>query len=394
MRRTEPEEAKTMSSPSPSPVRVGIVGANRTRGWAAAAHLPALALLPEFEVTAVATTKEESAKEAAEAFGILSAFGAHDLIARADVDLVAVTVRVPAHAEVVRAAVAAGKHVLSEWPLGVDLGEAISLAGQATSAGVVHAVGLQGVHAPGARFVADLIAEGRIGRLESVSVVAPGGLGGKRIPESLAWTADPAAGVTVLSITGGHILATLAQTVGPLEQLSAVATNLNQVATIVETGATIPVGTPNQVGLVGTLVSGAVVSITLQGGAPAASAGFLLQIVGSDGALVIRPAQPGGALHIGDWAIEAVPAEGPAEGLAVPDRYRVIPPEVPAGPPANVAALYLEVALAIAEQRQPHPSFDTAVQYHQLLAAIERAAQTGTRQPVGRAQPAPSGSVR
>ena len=77
-----------------------------------------------------------------------------------DVDLVAVTVKVPSHAAVVRAALAAGKHVLSEWPLGVDLAEASALADLARSAGTVHAVGLQGLHSTGARFVADLIADG------------------------------------------------------------------------------------------------------------------------------------------------------------------------------------------------------------------------------------------
>jgi hypothetical protein len=53
---------------------------------------------------------------------------------------------------------------------------------------------------------------------------------------------------------------------------------------------------------------------------------------------------------------------------------------VPAGPPAHVAAGYLEIAQAIAEDRQAHPSFNTAVRHHRLLAAVERAAQTGTRQ--------------
>ena len=93
------------------------------------------------------------------------------------------SVKVPAHAAVIRAALAAGKHVYAEWPLGVDLAEASALAGAAAAAGVVHAVNLQAYHSPGARFVADLLAGGRIGPVQSVSMTAAGDpLGGSRIP--------------------------------------------------------------------------------------------------------------------------------------------------------------------------------------------------------------------
>jgi predicted dehydrogenase len=56
-----------------------------------------------------------------------------------------------------------------------------------------------------------------------------------------------------------------------------------------------------------------------------------------------------------------------------------VPASVQAGPPANIAALalYQEVAQAIAEARQPHPSFETALRHHRLLAAIEQSAADG-----------------
>ena len=49
----------------PERIRVGIVGAS-PGSWAAAAHLPALAHLDELTVTAVATTRRESARESAD----------------------------------------------------------------------------------------------------------------------------------------------------------------------------------------------------------------------------------------------------------------------------------------------------------------------------------------
>jgi len=55
---------------------------------------------------------------------------------------------------------------------------------------------------------------------------------------------------------------------------------------------------------------------------------------------------------------------------------------VPAGPAANIAAVYREIAQAVTEGRPAHPGFGTAVHHHRTLAAIERAAQTGVRQPL------------
>src|SRR5262249_56837724 len=107
-----------------------------------------------------------------------------------------------------RAGLAAGKHVYSEGPLGADLAEATALADAAAAAGVVHAVNLQAYHSPGARFVADLLAGGRIGPVESVSMTAAGDpLGGSRIPRSLAWSTAPAAGNNLLTAMAGPPLA-------------------------------------------------------------------------------------------------------------------------------------------------------------------------------------------
>jgi predicted dehydrogenase len=363
-------------------IRVGIVGASPHGGWGVAAHLPALAHLDEFDVTAVATTRQPSAQQTADAFGIPHAFAsAGDLVVHPDVDLVVVSVKAPAHADVIRAAVAAGKHVFSEWPLGVDLAESTDLAKAAAAAGVVHAIGLQGYHSPPARFVRDLLADGRIGRVESVSIVAAGDpLGGSRIPQGLAWGTDPAAGNTLLTIMVGHALATLDHVVGRLAEVSAVVANLHDQVVVAETGQHIPNDAPGQVALHGRLDGGAVASVSVHGGSVSGPDGFFLKITGTEGTLAITPSPGSGPyVHWADWTIRATTIDGTTD-LAVPDRYHVVPAGVPAGPPAHVAALYREIAQAIAEDRQAHPSFHTAARHHRLLAAVERASETGTRQ--------------
>ena len=366
--------------PVTRPLRVGVIGATPARGWGTLAHLPALAALPEFEVTAVATTKAETARATAGAFGVPLAFGnAADLIASPDVDVVAVTVKVTQHEGLVRTALAQGKHVFCEWPLGTSLAQATELADLAAATGGQHVVGLQGCHSPGARYVAALISEGHIGRLLSVSAVAVGRQGGGRIPAASAYSADRAAGATVLSITTAHLMATLGQAVGLPRTMASVVAALHSAATVLETGETIPVTAPDQVVLAGQLGGGAALSVAVQGGA-APGAHFEVRIVGTDATLLVRPDESGASVHVADWAITRLRGSGPAEDLPVPDRFWPLPGPVPAGPARNVALVYHELACAIAENRPAEPGFATAVRYHELVDAIERAAGTGVRQ--------------
>jgi predicted dehydrogenase len=363
-----------------APLRVGIVGASPARGWGTLAHLPALAALPEFRVVAVATTRAKTAQATADEWGVPLAFDDdRALIDSPDVDVVAVTVKVTEHDALVRAALAAGKHVFCEWPLGTDLAQATKLADLAAATGRQHVVGLQGCHSPGARYVAELIGEGLVGRLLAVSAVAVGRQGGGRIQAASAYAADRAAGATVLSITPGHLLATLGQAVGTPRAVSAVVAALHSAATVIETGETIGVTAPDQVALAGELDGGAVLSVAVQGGA-APGAHFEVRVVGTDGTLLVRPFPSGASIHVADWAISVLRGSDQAEDLPVPARCCPLPAGVPAGPPRNVALVYRELARAIVDDRPAEPGFRAAVRYHQLVDSIERAGATGVRQ--------------
>src|ERR1700753_1365707 len=93
-------------------IRVAIVGANPSRGFASIAHIPALQALPDFAISAVCTTRQDSAEAAAQHFGVPLAFcDAEKLAQHPNVDLVAVSVKVPDHYLPVMAAIEAGKHV-------------------------------------------------------------------------------------------------------------------------------------------------------------------------------------------------------------------------------------------------------------------------------------------
>src|SRR2546423_10071868 len=70
-------------------IRVGIIGANPDRGWAAQAHIPALkSLRDDFEITALSTTRRESADAAGKLFGVPAAFDNHqELVSSPTVDV-------------------------------------------------------------------------------------------------------------------------------------------------------------------------------------------------------------------------------------------------------------------------------------------------------------------
>src|SRR6266851_3745887 len=142
---------------------VGIIGVSPTRGWAASAHIPALRALPNYEIRAVSAQSAESARAAGEVFGVSAVFSDHELlVTRPDIDVVAVTVKVPRHRQLVSAALAAGKAVYCEWPLGRDLGDARAMTALAAKQGVRTAVGLQARQAPAVEFVQALLREGYV----------------------------------------------------------------------------------------------------------------------------------------------------------------------------------------------------------------------------------------
>jgi predicted dehydrogenase len=117
-----------------------------------------------------------SAEKARAAAGLPRAFtNVAEMVSAPEVDIVSVTVKVPHHLEIVRAALNAGKHVYCEWPLGNGLAEAEELAVLATSKKVLGVVGTQACVAPEIQHLKQLIADGFVGEVLSTTLIARGG---------------------------------------------------------------------------------------------------------------------------------------------------------------------------------------------------------------------------
>src|SRR6266581_4295781 len=163
-------EESTMAIQIESTLGVGIIGVSPVRGWAATAHIPALRALPTYKIRALSGHSAESARAAGEVFGVRAVFSdPKQLVSQPDIDMVAVTVKVPHHRELVSAALAAGKAVYCEWPLGRNLDDARAMAALAAKHGVRTVVGLQARQAPAVEFVQELLRDGYVGEVDRKS---------------------------------------------------------------------------------------------------------------------------------------------------------------------------------------------------------------------------------
>jgi predicted dehydrogenase len=358
---------------------VGILGVSPQRGWAATAHIPALDALPNYEIRALSAHSTESARAAGDAFGVGAVFSDHEeMVAQPDIDVVAVTVKVPHHRELVSAALAAGKAVYCEWPLGRDLDDARAMSALAAEQGIRTVAGLQARQAPEIEFVQELLSDGYVGEVLSTTMVGLS-VPGDAVVQANAYMLDKTNGANILTIAVGHSLDTLNYVLGEFADLSAVSDLRRRLSTIEETREQLVKTAADQIAVIGTLTSGATASVHVRE-AVAGGTGFLWEINGTDGTLRITA----DAAYPEIFPLTVAGAQG-RDGfteLAVPATFTQKWPSLSglAGAPAyNVGRAYAAFAADIDNGTHTVPDFADAVRRHELLAAIAQSAAAGER---------------
>jgi predicted dehydrogenase len=367
-----------MSANSKGKIRAGIVGIGN---WGRYGHIPVLQLLPDFQIVAVSSRRQEYAAEIAKNFGVPHAFtNAQELIIHPEVDLVIVLPPAPQHGALVRDAIAAGKDVYCEWPLTTNREDTEDLLARAEGAGVRHIVGLQRRLGPSARYVRDLLAAGYVGKMRSVRLhVSMNYFQGQRSTD-LRWTIPAENFSHILSIYGGHFMDLLFQVVGAPQTVSAVVQNQFPNITLIETGETFPNTTPDQVLVIGTLANGAVFTIQIEGG-KRNNSGLQIDITGMEGDLKVSNSLSFGNAE--DNKIEGVKGDGePLRLLPIPERYHDLPASALDASVLDLAYLYAAYANDRENGTSVAPTFADAVKMHRLLDLISAASSTGTRQTV------------
>lgn len=352
-------------------IRLGFVGANVRSQWASLSHFPALRAHPDIEMTAVCTTRRESAEEARVAFGAKFAFtDFREMIASPAIDAVAVVVKVPLHYEPTKAAIEAGKPVYTEWPLGRTTAEAEELTALARAKGVPTAVGLQSRVSPAVLFMKEQVEAGYIGEILSchMSCFRDGALAR---PSSRAWQRDASLGANTLTIANGHAIDALRFVAGNFTRVSCMVTTQAPQWYETDTKRMVEVTSPDNVLVSGRLASGAVASVHVAA-APWAGSGFRMEIYGREGTLVATgnvSSQRGEMLRV-----RGAQKSHELRDLEIPSRFAWVPADFPRGDPFNVGQMYTLFAEAINTGRNRAPTFDTAVDLHRFLDTITRSA--------------------
>ena len=142
------------------PIGVGIIGAGNISDQ----YLSNLATYPDVRVLAIGDLLEDRAREQAEKYGVPNAGGIDVVLDNADIEIV-INLTIPAvHVEVSETILAAGKHVWTEKPIGVDRESSLRMLDKADALGLRVGVAPDTVLGPGVQTAKRLIARGDIGR--------------------------------------------------------------------------------------------------------------------------------------------------------------------------------------------------------------------------------------
>ena len=146
-------------------IRFGMIGV----GMAGPLNAGAIRDIPDAEVVAVCSSREETAKSFSKEFGIPDYYTDYrELLKRDDIDAVCIATPPSLHEEMVVAAAKAGKHVMCEKPISVNCNEADHMIAACKEAGVKLGIIFMYRFMDQAQLIKKALDEGRLGRLLSV----------------------------------------------------------------------------------------------------------------------------------------------------------------------------------------------------------------------------------
>lgn len=363
------------------------MGKAHSHAWRTAPSFFELPLTPRLR--ALAGRNGEAARAVAQKFGwehVETDWRA--LIARDDVDIVDVCTPGDTHAEIAVAALEAGKHVLCEKPLANSVAEAETMADAAKAArarGVRSMVGFTYRRVPAIKLARSLVADGQLGEVRHVRAqYLQDWLIDPQAP--LSWRLDKSrAGSGALGDIGAHIIdltqyITGERIVGVSAILETfvkerpVAASFGGLAGTAGEG-TGPVTVDDAAIFLGRFSGGALATFEATRFATGRKNSIRIEINGSDGSLTFD-FEDMNVLHL------LQNSDGPEAGFR---RILVTEPEHPYiaawWPPGHVLGYEhgfthqaVDFVTAIAEGRDPEPSFADGLNVQRVLAAVEESA--------------------
>lgn len=353
------------------PLRVGIISA----AWGARAHLPAWRSLDGIEVTAICTSRPETAAKAASGFGIARAF--HDFRKMAtdpEIDIVDCGTRPPLRFAMVMAALGAGKHVYNGIPFAKDLADARTMVDAWHKAGTVAVVDAFMQAVPAMVQMKAMIDAGWLGELFGADIAfeVPLFSAAQTNVPGYVWFADPANGASAGRNLGSHMLHLLVHFFGPVAAVAA-----DQSLALKEwplDGETIRPAVPDRASMLLRHASGLPTRLEANW-CKIGGDGFRFSVWGSKGRLEARapvfPMAHGTRLFgtrdaaPGSAAMDAIPIE--PEHLAMPG-CRAIADRPETGLFA-LASIFAQMRDAIHGRGKAAPDFAQALHVHEVVEA-------------------------
>lgn len=302
-------------------LRVGIISAN----WGALAHLPAWRTLDSVAVTAMCTSRKETAEAAAERFGIERPFWDFEaMCADPDIDIVDVGTSPVQRERMVEAAIKAGKHVLNQLPFAASLEGARKLVSLQHRSGVKGAGASSVVGLPHAALMKEMIEGGYVGDIFQVQCLWQLNFFLEIYPGfSYTWFSKAGNGTSVTRNMGSHLLHLMRHLFGPIGSVvGRMETQLSQSA--LPEGGMIDLETNDTCHAMLNFVSGAMGTLATSWTA-ADTPGFSLDVLGSKGRLRLEamryPSIDTAKLYAAKSKLGFAPA---LEEVPVPERFFTI----------------------------------------------------------------------
>ncbi len=354
--------------------RMGVIGT----AWAAAAPLPAFSTYDGIELHAIASGRRERAEAAAATYGIPHASDDYrEMLAMPEVDMVYIAGPNELHRPMVLAAAEAGKHILCEKPIGLNVEEGREMLAAVEAAGVAHVVCMTMRPFVTHGYMRQLIAEGVIGEPRHYSYNHFAGWPGR----DWSWHRDADRGGGMLMAVGSHYIDMARQFVG---EWASVSCELRHWTDEVpdEAGVMHRVTADDSFALLGSARSGAAISIHFSANVPGVL-GRRVELYGSEGSVVVDGDEMGAGATV---TVARRSEGGKPRVVEVPPPDD--PPEVAACAERRFGTMAHALIRAIESGEPQEPNLVDALRVQEVLDAAVRSARDG----VVVTLPDPSGS--
>ncbi len=348
--------------------RVGIIGI----GFGTQVHVPGFRS-EGWDVVALCSRNEEKVKQAAKAHGVSHHHtNALELIARTDIDAVAVTTPPGPHHELAIAALKAGKHVLCEKPFAISAKQAADMRDTAAKTGRTAMVAHEFRHTPQRAYIKQLLGEGYIGQFQLCTMELFLDRAISPTPRPFTWNARKSEGGGLLGALGSHYIDGLRYWFGDVATVTGKVATFRPDMADAATGKPVRSETDDTFSFLLTFKDGGMATMT-SSFAVTPARGARIAVMGTKGTLYAEQAGPNPAE---DGVVLGSQGAAPLAALRTPSKYTPFT-DARDGRLMAFRLLLRDFARGIETGTSPAPNFTDGLRCQEVLDAVRESSETG-----------------